>query len=60
METLAERERTLEQLTSELAHLNATRASYERAMSEGEDQARRATRRARCAASARSRRSRGR
>jgi chromosome segregation protein len=31
MATLAERERTLERLTSELAHLNATRASYERA-----------------------------
>ena len=42
METLAERERTLERLTSELAHLNATRASYERARSEGENQARRA------------------
>jgi chromosome segregation protein len=42
METLAERERTLEQLTSELAHLNATRASYERAVVEGEDQAKRA------------------
>lgn len=41
-ETLAERERTLEQLTSELAHLNATRASYERAIAEGEDQAKRA------------------
>ncbi len=41
METLAERERTLERLTSELAHLNATRASYERARSEGENQARR-------------------
>jgi chromosome segregation protein len=42
METLAERERTLEQLTSELAHLNATRASYERSIAEGEDQAKRA------------------
>ena len=42
METLAERERTLERLTSELAHLNATRASYERARNEGEDQTRRA------------------
>jgi chromosome segregation protein len=41
-ETLAERERTLEQLTSELARVNATRASYERAISEGEDQAKRA------------------
>ena len=45
MEALAERERTLEQLTSELAHLNASRASYERARSEGEDQARRAAER---------------
>ena len=35
--TLTERERTLEQLTSELAHLNATRASYERALAEGLD-----------------------
>jgi len=43
MDTLAERERTLERLTSELAHLNATRASYERARNEGEDQARRAS-----------------
>ncbi len=42
MATLAERERTLDQLTSELAHLNATRASYERALAEGEEQARRA------------------
>lgn len=42
METLAERERTLEQLQSELAHLNATRASYERAIAQGENQARRA------------------
>jgi chromosome segregation protein len=40
-DTLAERERTLEQLTSEFAHLNATRASYERAIADGEDQARR-------------------
>jgi chromosome segregation protein len=42
MATLAERERTLERLTSELAHLNATRASYERAIADGEGQARRA------------------
>jgi chromosome segregation protein len=42
-DALAERERTLEQLTAELAHLNATRASYERAIAEGEDQARRAS-----------------
>jgi chromosome segregation protein len=42
METLAERERMLERLTSELAHLTATRASYERAIAEGEEQARRA------------------
>jgi len=42
METLAERERTLERLTTELADLNATRASYERALAEGENQARRA------------------
>ena len=53
METLAERERTLERLTSEFAHLNATRASYERAIGEGEDQARRAAHQARRIASAR-------
>ena len=38
-EALIERERTLEQLTAELAQLNATRASYERAKNEGADQA---------------------
>jgi chromosome segregation protein len=42
MVTLAERERTLQQLTTELAQLNATHASYQRAINEGEDQARRA------------------
>jgi chromosome segregation protein len=42
-DALGERERTLERLTSELAHLNATRASYERAIAEGEHQTRRAT-----------------
>ena len=39
---LAERERTLERLTAELAELNATRASYERARDDGEDIASRA------------------
>jgi len=38
-EALVERERTLDQLTAELAQLNATRASYERAKNEGADQA---------------------
>jgi chromosome segregation protein len=41
-ETLAERERTLERATAELADLNATRASYERAKNEGAEQAERA------------------
>ena len=38
-EILAERERRLEQLTAELANLNATRASYERTRVEGLEQA---------------------
>jgi chromosome segregation protein len=43
-EALIQREHTLEQLTAELAQLNATRASYERAKNEGADQADRAAR----------------
>ncbi|HYM17349.1 MAG TPA: chromosome segregation protein SMC [Micropepsaceae bacterium] len=41
-QALAERERILERLTAELAELNATRASYERAREEGEEIASRA------------------
>ncbi|HMI96464.1 MAG TPA: AAA family ATPase, partial [Micropepsaceae bacterium] len=41
MAVLAERERSLERLTSELADLNAVRASYERARAEGAEQANR-------------------
>jgi chromosome segregation protein len=42
LEALAIRERDLDRLTAELAGLNATRASYERARDEGADQAARA------------------
>ncbi|HEX3486386.1 MAG TPA: chromosome segregation protein SMC [Micropepsaceae bacterium] len=41
-EALATRERELDRLTAELAQLNATRASYERARHEGTEQANRA------------------